>query len=1128
MKYILITFSILIFGGQLLLAQAPELRIPAAAHECNDFAFSKDDQLLVTTGANEVKVWDMSGPYLLKNLRWPGMDTLYNVQIMFAPDLQKVVIFAEGYIRTLNLRTLEWVGSTLKCTNGSNMALSIDGNSVYMQVADFNVHQYQMEKLDLTTGKSTVLAKYSLTPKDGGDDIDATEKMDLSPDGNYLIVQGYVNGGFIFDLKTNKIIKTFSPQRPIFLTKAGIVTSTPLTSGDNTNPTYLIEELEWGTWKILRKKEFTFKNDDIPNANGIVWVSHDHKNKILYESEQHFYVFDAKTWTLSARQKYQKGKQFGSTHFTQISDGGKYLCSSSTMEVFSLENGDLAHKIGFFPFQPFNLAQANISTNRGILAGYKHLHFDPKGFRLDILPVLEGCDEYNYIQRSIYRVLPEHKKLVMTNGNGMNNYQLYTYTLGTDTSLVNKVMDTEGSPISCIELKYYADNNTVLAVDFDRITVLDAKTLKQKSEIMIYDSDLELRALHYNRRDESFIIDRSPDKTKIVVNMYAEVDGKTTARIVCFDLAKGQKVWYYEEKELLSNPLYTADGKQVWTISTATNTLVKLDAATGKVISKSNKIPYANSESQLSQSGKYILNFINVDPNLLGATQINVVDVATNDLKFALRQQRMPYLSALFFDNERFLITQDEDLKVWDMASGKMLARIILVEDGKDWIVATPDGRFDGSEGGMKQMYYVQGREFIPLEQLYEGFYTPNLLYEVMYGDGKAKSAAPPVEFNRLKMPPSVRIVNKSNTGLRNLEVVETNVPNYESAQKTATLSVEADGKDDKITEIRLYQNGKLITDGTRGFKPVVEGMSKSERNFEVTLLPGENRFRAVAVNSQRTESRAEEITIQFKAAPDAKKEVGITLHMVVIGVNQYKNAKYNLNYAEADAKALRDQLKTNCGRVVSDCKEYYILNDQAVKSSITTALEAVSASAKPEDLFIFYYAGHGVVAENQTFYLVPHDVTQLYGNDGGLAQKGISAAELRDFSTQIKAQKQVFILDACQSSGALQAFTSRGAAEEKAIAQLARSTGTHWLTAAGSEQFASEFTQIGHGVFTYVLLEGLQGAADRNGDQKITIKEMDAYLQDQVPVLTEKYKGTPQYPSSYGFGQDFPVGVKR
>ncbi len=46
-------------------------------------------------------------------------------------------------------------------------------------------------------------------------------------------------------------------------------------------------------------------------------------------------------------------------------------------------------------------------------------------------------------------------------------------------------------------------------------------------------------------------------------------------------------------------------------------------------------------------------------------------------------------------------------------------------------------------------------------------------------------------------------------------------------------------------------------------------------------------------------------------------------------------------------------------------------------------------------------------------------------------------------------------------------------------------------------------------------------------GDGKVTVKELDAYLQEQVPGLTQKYKGTPQYPSSYGFGQDFPMGVK-
>ncbi|MEO7046705.1 MAG: caspase family protein, partial [Ferruginibacter sp.] len=156
--------------------------------------------------------------------------------------------------------------------------------------------------------------------------------------------------------------------------------------------------------------------------------------------------------------------------------------------------------------------------------------------------------------------------------------------------------------------------------------------------------------------------------------------------------------------------------------------------------------------------------------------------------------------------------------------------------------------------------------------------------------------------------------------------------------------------------------------------------------------------------------------------------------------------------------------------------------------------------------------------------FLVPYDVTQLYGNDGALAQKGFSAAALQQMSKDIKAQKQLFILDACQSAGALQTIAgTRGQAEEQAIAQLARSTGTQWLTASGSEQFASEFEQLGHGSFTYCLLQAFAGDAG-NIDNKLTVKELDAYLQNKVPEITKKYKGTEQYPSSYGYGNDFPI----
>jgi hypothetical protein len=1125
MRNILLIF-IFILNILAIRAQTPELRIPAA-HDCNLFTFSKDDKLLFTVGNNVLKIWDMEGPYLLKSLKWAGMDTLYNKVILFSNDPDRVCMYAEGQLRFINMRTLEWENTRFKMPAANCMAITNDGKTLYSYAGNFIIDKHIFQKTDLITGKTTNLYEFKSKDKEHPDGLDASSRMEISPDGTMLLAEGFESGGILFDLKTNKISKVFDPKMPLFFSKNGnIITSTHLNNDDNNanvpNPKYLIEELEIGTWKTLRKLDFSIKNDDdLADGNGIVWISDDHKSKILYENHGKFYVFDAKNWKISPRLNYKLGTTYGGTHFVHISDGGKYLFANSSMECFSLETGNLVKKVGFFPFLPFNLVQANLGEDKGMFAGYKYLNFDKKGFRVEMLPMLQGCQTYDYLQRSIYRLLPNQKKVLMTAGNSLNNYEPKSYTLGTDTSQVSEVEIEADLMRSAIEIRPYDDNNSVIISSEDRLIVMDTKSWKQKQQIVFED---EYYNAHFSRRDESYILERSADRTKVIINLKKDGNDDYIHRIACLDLMQKRMIWSYDEPNALSNPIYAEGGKQVWLINEG-GSLVKLDAQTGKLIQKSAKIPYANGSSQISASCKFLLNFINTDETVFGITQVNVVDLATLQLKYSLKQQNLPFINYLFIENERLFVTQDEDLKIWETATGKLLARIILIEGGSDWIVSTPDGRFDGSKGGLKKMHYVRGKEIIPLEQLYEGFYTPNLLSEVM--DPNSIKSAAPIEISNIKMPPTVRIVNKA-TGLRNLEVVDDEIPNYESSLKTLILSVEADGLSDKITEMRLYHNGKLLNEGTRGFKPVAANGNKSQQDFEVTLVAGENRFKAIAINSQRTESKPGEITIQYKATAEEKKQDdGITLHLIVVGINQYKNAKHNLNYAEADALGFKDELKKNCGKVMTNCQEYYITNEKAVKEGITAALEKVVANAKPQDVFLFYYAGHGVVAENNEFYLVPHDVTQIYGNDGGLAQKGLSAIELRNFSTRIKAQKQLFILDACHSSGALTAIAQRGAAEEKAIAQLARSTGTHWLTAAGTEQYASEFSQLGHGVFTYVLLEGFKGAADGNNDGKITVKEIDAYLQDQVPILTEKYKGSAQYPSSYGNGMDFPVGVR-
>jgi uncharacterized caspase-like protein len=157
-------------------------------------------------------------------------------------------------------------------------------------------------------------------------------------------------------------------------------------------------------------------------------------------------------------------------------------------------------------------------------------------------------------------------------------------------------------------------------------------------------------------------------------------------------------------------------------------------------------------------------------------------------------------------------------------------------------------------------------------------------------------------------------------------------------------------------------------------------------------------------------------------------------------------------------------------------------------------------------------------------FYFIPVDCVRLFDMEE-LKKQAICANEMQEKLAKIRALKQVMILDACQSGGSVETLGVRGAAKEKAVAQLSRSAGVHILASAGSEQYATEFKSLGHGLFTYVLLQALNGKADgAPKDGKITVYELKSYLDDQVPEFSKKLKGTAQYPYSFSSGNDFPM----
>jgi uncharacterized caspase-like protein len=108
--------------------------------------------------------------------------------------------------------------------------------------------------------------------------------------------------------------------------------------------------------------------------------------------------------------------------------------------------------------------------------------------------------------------------------------------------------------------------------------------------------------------------------------------------------------------------------------------------------------------------------------------------------------------------------------------------------------------------------------------------------------------------------------------------------------------------------------------------------------------------------------------------------------------------------------------------------------------------------------------------------------------------------------------------------------FALRGAVNQKAIAQLALSTGTFVLALIGSEQFASELTKLGQSLFIYALLQAISDHPDngKQPDGKITINEIEAYITDRVRELTKHFLGAAQYLNRYTMGHDFPLAVKR
>ncbi|WP_333783399.1 caspase family protein [Candidatus Kryptonium thompsonii] len=194
------------------------------------------------------------------------------------------------------------------------------------------------------------------------------------------------------------------------------------------------------------------------------------------------------------------------------------------------------------------------------------------------------------------------------------------------------------------------------------------------------------------------------------------------------------------------------------------------------------------------------------------------------------------------------------------------------------------------------------------------------------------------------------------------------------------------------------------------------------------------------------------------------------------------------------------------------------LYNEQATKENIISKLKELE-NTNPQDAVLIYLAGHGETI-NDRWYFIPHELTYPE-REVEVQTKGISSDELSVLIRNTKAQKILVLIDACKSGAALLAF--RGFEDRKALSQLSRATGVHVIAASTKEQYAAEVKDLGHGVFTYTLLEGLKGKA-AGGTNIVTVRKLMGYVEEQLPEITKRYKQEAQFPVVDSKGMDFPL----
>lgn len=205
-------------------------------------------------------------------------------------------------------------------------------------------------------------------------------------------------------------------------------------------------------------------------------------------------------------------------------------------------------------------------------------------------------------------------------------------------------------------------------------------------------------------------------------------------------------------------------------------------------------------------------------------------------------------------------------------------------------------------------------------------------------------------------------------------------------------------------------------------------------------------------------------------------------VYAIIIGINDYPGIADDLRYSVSSSGGIYHLLLNDYNFKWQNI--FYLQDIYATSDGISDAIDIISSKITSNDVFFFYFAGHGGYTPSYFMYLA----------DGTL----FTADHLKTKLNSFNCSEKYIILDCCHSGGF--------------IPQI-ESPGTYIITSSLPNQLSYESSQLKKGVFTHFFLKAKNDATDNNADGVLSIEEMFPYARDKTAtyMFFSGYSQTPQ-----------------